>query len=155
MVCYGCCKKGDVSIKGTFEKSFYSNGDTVRINAEIENKSNSNVYVSGKCFFKVSLTDGFRVDNNDMIVGQSANAVIVLAGSPIETIPLIFVLNCGDNMPTCVGGTLITAEYNLVISVKYDTIACDCCMTNPMLKAPIMVCPKVQEYLPLPFEVPN
>ena len=155
VMCYGCCNKGKVSMRGTFEKSYYCNGDTIKINAEIENKSSVECRIFGQCFIEIHLNNGTQYDNTSIKVGEYGSDVVIPPNSTVMTVPLSFVLTTGDNMPTCVGGNIIKAEYKLMIRAKANTGVCECCNANPFLFLPILVYHRAQEYKPTPFEVSN
>lgn len=157
LVCYGCCGKGNVNIAGKFDKTQYSNKETIKMDAQIQNNSTKECKIYGQCFLNLSFTPikTKATKTLKLLVGQFVSDVVISPNSQSSNTSLSFILSTGDNQPTCDNGSLFKAHYTQVITAKADLCCCDRCNKYPILESTIYVAPKAQNYTPIAFGVSN
>ena len=151
--CCGCFDKGNVKLRGQFEKSMYSNGDQVNIKTQIEKTSKATLNASGHATCTLVLTNGQRAQTINLSCGQFMMGNTPEGQDKVES-QCSFQLQIpgGDLMPTSDTG-FIKAAYSLTFQAKPDIY----CSTGnfPSVSTLIQVGPKHQIYQPTFVPPPN
>ena len=101
VACYNCCSQGFIKIQGSFENSYFSNADTVRLIAQVENSSSIQFKLAAKCWRTIELK--YKLNHVNSTIVSTAQEISIPANTPFVKVPIEFKIYCGDLVPTCIG----------------------------------------------------